>query len=44
MHQWTRFENGMPNVIVVRNELISSRKPNDRWGPPTDRHQEVPAC
>jgi len=44
MHQWTNFENGMPNVIVVRNELIAKRQSNDRWGPATERHQEVPAC
>ena len=44
MRQWTAFESGMPNVIVVRNELVCKRKSNDRWGPATNSPQEVPAC
>jgi hypothetical protein len=44
MRQWTGIEPGMPNVVVVRCEFISKRQENDRWGPPTFSHQEVPAC
>ena len=44
MRQWTAFEPGMPNVIVVKNELVCSRKPDDRWGPTHRSPQEVPAC
>lgn len=45
MRQWTGFEPGMPNVIVVRCEFESQRKPADRWGDkPVPRHQELPAC
>lgn len=43
MRQWTSFEPGMPNVVVVRCQLKSERQPGDRWGPPNNRHQEVPA-
>ena len=42
--QWTGFEPGMPNVVVVRCEFIALRNPNDRWGPAAIRSQEVPAC
>ncbi len=45
MRQWTGFEPGMPNVIVVRCEFESRRKLNDRWGDArVPRHQELPAC
>lgn len=44
MTQWTGFEPGMPNVIVVRCEVIAKRDPDDRWGPATPSPQEVPAC
>lgn len=44
MRQWTSFESGMPDVIVVRNQLVAKRKPNDRWGPAVPSPQEVPAC
>jgi hypothetical protein len=45
MRQWTGFEPGMPNVIVVRCEFESRRKPGDRWGDnPVPLHQELPAC
>jgi len=44
MRQWTKLEPGMPDVIVVRCEFISKRKPGDRWGPAVARHQELPAC
>lgn len=44
MRQWTSFEPGMPNVIVVRNQIICKRNPGDRWGPASVRPQEVPAC
>jgi hypothetical protein len=43
MHQWTTFEPGMPNVIGVRSRIVCDREPNDRWGPPVSRPQEVPA-
>lgn len=44
MHQWTGFEPGMPEVVVVRNRLIANRSPDDRWGPAVPSPQEVPAC
>ncbi|MGJ8694696.1 MAG: hypothetical protein ACSHYF_00120 [Verrucomicrobiaceae bacterium] len=44
MRQWTAFEPDMPNVVVVKNELVCSRQPNDRWGPAHRSPQEVPAC
>ncbi len=44
MRQWTSFEAGFSNVIVVRCEFVSQREENDRWGPPVPRHQEIPAC
>lgn len=45
MRQWTSFEPGMPDVIVVRCEFESRRDPGDRWGDkPLPRHQELPAC
>ena len=44
MHQWTAFETNMPNVIVVRCELIAQRQENDRWGPAKRSPQEIPAC
>ena len=44
MRQWTGFEPDMPDVVVVRCELICKRDPKDRWGPAVARHQEVPAC
>jgi hypothetical protein len=44
MRQWTAFEPNMPDVIVVRCELISQREDNDRWGPARLSPQEIPAC
>lgn len=45
MRQWTRFEQNMPNVVVVRCEFESRRDPGDRWGDAAKpRHQELPAC
>ncbi|MEZ6088976.1 MAG: hypothetical protein R3C05_13310 [Pirellulaceae bacterium] len=44
MRQWTAFEPGMSNVIVVKNEIICSRDADDPWGPAVVNHQEVPAC
>jgi hypothetical protein len=44
MRQWTGFEPGMPDVVVVKSEVICQREPGDRWGPAVPRHQEVPAC
>lgn len=43
MRQWTAFEPGMPNVVVVRCELVSQRAEDDRWQPAQPRHQEIPA-
>lgn len=43
MRQWTSFEPGMPNVITVRCEFVSTRDSNDRWGPTSKNHQEIPA-
>ncbi len=44
MRQWTAFEPAMPDVVVVRCELICSRALNDRWGPARLSPQEIPAC
>jgi hypothetical protein len=44
MRQWTGFESGMSNVVVVRCEFVSRRETNDRWGPAALRPQEIPAC
>ncbi|MFT4688097.1 MAG: hypothetical protein ACKVHO_04185 [Verrucomicrobiia bacterium] len=44
MKQWTGFEPGMSNVVVVRCEFIARRNLNDRWGPAALRPQEIPAC
>lgn len=43
MRQWTRFEPGHSNVIVVRCEFVSQRASEDRWGPAVLLQQEVPA-
>lgn len=43
IRQWTSFEPGMPNVVVVTCEFESKRTPGDRWGPAVPRHQELPA-
>ncbi len=43
MRQWSGFEPGMTNVVVVRCELVCDRKPDDRWGSAVAHHQEVPA-
>lgn len=44
MRQWTAFEPGMDNVIVVRCEFVAQREPGDRWGPARLSPQEIPAC
>lgn len=44
MRQWTGFEPGMSNVVVVRCEFVADRESNDRWGPAVLRSQEIPAC
>lgn len=44
MRQWTGFEPGMPDVVVVRCEFESRRQPGDRWGPARLSPQEIPAC
>ena len=44
MRQWTGFEPGMADVVVVRCEIICQREENDRWGPAALRPQEIPAC
>ena len=44
MHQWTAFEPAMPDVVVVRCEVICQREIDDRWGPAIPSPQEIPAC
>lgn len=44
MRQWTGFEPGMSDVVVVRCEFESRRAADDRWGPAVPHHQELPAC
>jgi len=44
MHQWTEFEPKMPDVVVIRCELICHRALEDRWGPARLSPQEIPAC
>ncbi len=43
MSQWTSFEDGLKNVIVVKNQITCSRKLADRWGPARLNPQEIPA-
>ena len=44
MRQWTGFEPGMPDVVVVRCEFVAQRAEGDRWGPAKLSPQEIPAC
>lgn len=44
MRQWTAFEPGMPDTLVVRCEFVAQRAPGDRWGPARLSPQEIPAC
>lgn len=44
MRQWTSFEPGMTDVVVVRCEFIAQRDEADRWGPAKLSPQEIPAC
>ena len=44
MRQWTSFEPGMADVVVVRCEFEARRVPDDRWGPARLSPQEIPAC
>ena len=44
MRQWTGFEPGMTNVVLVKNEFIAQRTDGDRWGPAKLSPQEIPAC
>jgi GH35 family endo-1,4-beta-xylanase len=44
MRQWTGIEPAMPEVVVVKSELICQREDGDRWGPAAPRPQEIPAC
>lgn len=44
MRQWTGFEPAMPDVVVVRCELVCRRALDDRWGPAKLSPQEIPAC
>jgi hypothetical protein len=44
MRQWTSFEPGMSNVVVVRCEFVARRSEGDRWGATKRSPQEVPAC
>ncbi len=43
MRQWTGFEPGMPEVVVVRCEFIAMRGIADRWGTTAKSPQEIPA-
>jgi hypothetical protein len=44
MRQWTRFEPGLSNAVVVRCEFVAQRAEADRWGPGGICDQEIPAC
>ena len=44
MRQWSGFEAGMPDVVVVRCEFTADRTAPDRWGPARLSPQEIPAC
>jgi hypothetical protein len=44
MRQWTSFEPGLPDVVVVRCEFVARRAADDRWGPARLSPQEIPAC
>lgn len=44
MRQWTAFEPGMPDVVVVRCEFVARRADGDRWGSAKLSPQEIPAC
>lgn len=41
--QEMQFEAGMDNVVRVTNTITCFREPNDIWGPPAARSQELPA-
>lgn len=41
--QSMQFEADMDNVVCVTNTIICFRDPNDPWGPPAARSQELPA-
>ncbi len=41
--QSMQFEAGMDNVVCVSNTINCFRDPNDLWGPPAPRSQELPA-
>lgn len=43
MRQWTSFEPDMPDVVVVRNQLVCKRERGDQWGAAKETPQEVPA-
>lgn len=44
MRQWTGFDQEMPNVVLVRCEIVCKRQDDDRWGPARLSPQEIPAC
>jgi hypothetical protein len=41
--QRMEFEEGMNNVVCVTSTIECFRDKEDRWGPPTPLHQELPA-
>jgi hypothetical protein len=41
--QSMQFEAAMNNVVCVTNTIVCFRNPNDPWGPPAARSQELPA-
>lgn len=43
MDQWNQFEPGMDDVIRVTCRFTCFRDPDDVWGEPRLRHQELPA-
>ncbi len=43
MEQWISLHPTLPNVVVVDNRFTCFRDPNDPWGGPVLRDQELPA-
>lgn len=44
MRQWTSFEPGFSNAVLVHCQFVSRRPTGDRWGAGGNHAQEVPAC
>lgn len=43
MEQWISLHPALTNVVVVYSRLTCFRDPNDEWGAPVMRNQELPA-